>query len=301
ECITTTENLQNVSADEIDKLQRVPIVLRTILKLNHSIHNRHDIRDQDKYQQSKVTLLSDIHRVRRYFYYILKNIHLQPYLSPDIIDLAIKEVELFYKDDGNVLSTIKNYLNTFCYKESLENKLIEERKKQQWHDELETYLQAQELQRSDLKTYEDERNTVESDVKIHDNHYKELLRREKDTKQDCDNRRQLAHQQINNSNLLLNTTDPSCLTLDDIDAVELKMKTEKAELEMEILKLKTRLTELNNLIRITNNTIDLISTKINNLQEYVNLDFTSITKHMKIKYGRGLLLYGPPGTGKGEY
>ena len=71
------------------------------VKLNlENVSNSFNQPIRDPYQDSKATLLADIHRVRRYFFYVIKKIDCIPYLSREAVGLAIEEVKKTYDDDG---------------------------------------------------------------------------------------------------------------------------------------------------------------------------------------------------------
>ncbi|CAF0950295.1 unnamed protein product [Rotaria sordida] len=118
ENIKTIEHLQNTVMNESvwDKLSGVrPTVKQMIydyVQLNAIAGSFNQT--TDPYKESPATLLGDIHRVKRYFYDAIGKKEQLTYLDRKAVDLAIDELRSFYADDGNVLSTIHEYLRTFC-------------------------------------------------------------------------------------------------------------------------------------------------------------------------------------------
>ncbi|CAF1029840.1 unnamed protein product [Adineta steineri] len=118
ENISTIEHLRLAAANEStrEKLIAVKYLVKQMIQdyaqLNIAARTFNQV--ADPYEDSKATLLDDIHRVRRYFYYITSHLQYLAYLDRRVIKLATKEIRLTYDDDGNVLRNIENYLRTFC-------------------------------------------------------------------------------------------------------------------------------------------------------------------------------------------
>ncbi|CAF4503174.1 unnamed protein product [Rotaria socialis] len=170
ENINTIDHLRSITKDDWDKLNKITHVVKQLIRDYMQINSVLGLFNQssDPYKESTATLLDDIHRIRRYFYYVIKKLDLIPYLSRQAVDLAINEVRKTYDDDGNILINIQNYLRTFCLKNKVEDQLLYEQNKRQWIDEIrqlkrdktssdqeteQCRIQLERLQR-DLKTTE---------------------------------------------------------------------------------------------------------------------------------------------------
>ncbi|CAM4934856.1 unnamed protein product [Rotaria socialis] len=145
ENITTMDHLRTLTKEDWEKLSKIGHVVKQLIRDYMQINTAIRSFDQTKnpYEESTAALIGDIHRVRRYFYYSIKKLHLVPHLSPEAVDLAIKEVRKTYDDDGNILINIHNYLRTFCLENKVEDKKSYEVKVKDWADEVERLKKRQ--------------------------------------------------------------------------------------------------------------------------------------------------------------
>ncbi|CAM4822150.1 unnamed protein product [Rotaria magnacalcarata] len=213
------------------------------------------------YAESEATLIGDIHRVRRYFYYVTDNLKHLSYLDRRAVDLAVVEVRRSYDDDGNVLNNIHNYLRTFCLKNAVETEL------KQLRSNIE----------SNRKKYEEclkEYDTAETDTRLYSLRLENLARKRAEVYAKADQTNDKS-KKIDFENEVKNIQ----VQLDKKQYVS-KMKKE------EYLSVAAK--------------IDNAEKQIENLNGLLKLNVAEEHKKLTVKYGRGLLLYGPPGTGKSE-
>ncbi|CAF4709424.1 unnamed protein product [Rotaria sp. Silwood1] len=160
ENINTIDHLRSITKDDWDKLNRISHVVKQLIRdymqINSAIASFHQ--NIDPYKESTATLIGDIHRVRRYFYYTIKKLYLIPYLSRKAVDLAIDEVRKTYDDDGNILINIHNYLRTFCLENKIEDKALYEQKTIRWATEIEQL--RRELPTLELNIQQSDRRRV---------------------------------------------------------------------------------------------------------------------------------------------
>ena len=202
EQINTLDHLRSISNDSWEKLHRIPEVVKQLIKDYVQISvdvAANSLRQQsnDPYQTSKATLLADIHRVRRYFYYVIKKLDLIPHLSRDAVDLAIEEVKKTYDDDGNILINIQNYLRTFCLENRFEDQATHERKKANWQQELDSLKEKQSSNNEQISQLQRESKKLGEEIKVSERRKdnkssstseKELLERMKAKLRETDNR-----------------------------------------------------------------------------------------------------------------
>ena len=173
EQIDSLDHLYSISDESWEKLSRIPEVVKRLIKdyvqLNmNTIGSRLEQQSSDPYQNSKATLLADIHRVRRYFYYKIEKIHLIPYLSRQAVDLAIEEVKRTYDDDGNILLNIQNYLRTFCLENRFEDEKVREEKRSNWRKEFNQLTENQPHNDAKLDQLQREANKLEENLNVYE-------------------------------------------------------------------------------------------------------------------------------------
>lgn len=105
-------------------------MIRDYVQLNAASHTFNT--SADPYQESKATLLGDIHRVRRYFHHVTNTLRHVPYLDRRAVDVAIEEIRRTYDDDGNVLNNIHDYLRTFCLRNTVAGQAEHEQQRRVW-------------------------------------------------------------------------------------------------------------------------------------------------------------------------
>ncbi|CAF4658666.1 unnamed protein product [Rotaria sp. Silwood1] len=160
ENINTIDHLRSITKDDWDKLNRISHVVKQLIRdymqINSAVASFNQ--NTDPYKESIATLIGDIHRIRRYFYYTIKKLHLIPYLSRKAVDSAIDEVRKTYDDDGNILINIHNYLRTFCLENKIEDKALYEQKTIRWATEIEQL--RRELPTLELNIQQSDRRRV---------------------------------------------------------------------------------------------------------------------------------------------
>ncbi|CAF1557806.1 unnamed protein product, partial [Didymodactylos carnosus] len=278
ENINTISYLRTISNDHWDKLNKLTHVVKQLIRDYLQLNTESNIFNQnitDPYRESKATLFGDIHRVRRYFYYVTKHLHLLSYLDRRTVDLAISEVRKSYDDDGNALINIQNYLRTFCLQNIMDNAETIKRK------------QLKETVRKQQPVLHD----CEETFKLHQEHY-QLVTKEVN--------RELSNG--TNTRNIFKKIRRWIKSLDDTNNKKSKYRKEcesqKAAEELQISEHKLILRRniyLDLTTKIQNN-----RSQIENLEKFLNLNLEEEHKKLIVKYGRGLLLYGPPGTGKSE-
>ncbi|CAF3859384.1 unnamed protein product, partial [Rotaria sp. Silwood1] len=294
EHINTLDHLQSVvTSDNWEKLSKVSPVIRQLIRdyvlINSASVAVNESRD-DPYKESKATLLSDIHRIRRYFYYIIGKLDLQPFLSRTAVDLAIKEIEKTYEDDGNILKDIQNYLHTFCLKNKLESKSSYEKKQIDWQNDLELLRDNEKQLNEQLNLSEQKLQQLKQDVET----YK--LRKENKFNEEKDNRDKIA------AKLRSNVVGNEQWFRNNEEAKRLKsVYDQERKLAADELERAQTLYKKHNEYHLR---LDAKKANVHdqrkNLEYLVTLNLEDQQKKLSVKYGRGLLLYGPPGTGKSE-
>ncbi|CAF3922858.1 unnamed protein product [Rotaria magnacalcarata] len=264
ESITTLEHLRTIASNDswekISCIKHLPKqMIRDYIQLNAASNTFSKI--VNPYAESEATLIGDIHRVRRYFYYVTDNLKHLSYLDRRAVDLAVVEVRRSYDDDGNVLNNIHNYLRTFCLKNAVETEL------KQLRSNIE----------SNRKKYEEclkEYDTAETDTRLYSLRLENLARKRAEVYAKADQTNDKS-KKIDFENEVKNIQ----VLLDKKQYVS-KMKKE------EYLSVAAK--------------IDNAEKQIENLNGLLKLNVAEEHKKLTVKYGRGLLLYGPPGTGKSE-
>ena len=286
------------------------------VKLNlDNVSNSFNQQIRDSYQSSKATLLADIHRVRRYFYHVIKKIDLIPYLWREAVDLAIEEVKKTYDDDGNILINIQNYLRTFCLENRFEDEVAQEQKKEMWLVEL-SYLQTKQKKNNQkLGQLHREVGQLEREIKVYE---KRKANRDWSRHVTTDPDRSTPMSSVSTSNenepctsaekgVFQKIKDYFNLTPTNISN-RMRRKDEepqrraqeeafKAEINAKVQEMKDehrqKIEEYWNVeAKTTNNAV-----RMEHLENLLQMDWKEHAKKLTVKYGRGLLLFGPPGTG----
>lgn len=295
EQINTLDHLRSISNDSWDKLPRIPEIVKQLIKdyvqisFDASTSSSHQ-QSSDPYKTSRATLLGDIHRVRRYFYHVIKKIDLIPYLSRDAVDLAIEEVKKTYDDDGNILINIQNYLRTFCLENKFEGQTAHEKKKANWQRELNELKQNQSTNNEKISQLQLKSKKLGDDVKLYE--------KRRDNKSSYISEKELSEK----IKAKLNER-----TTGDADRLRKENEAKKMKSEYDIEKTTTnsKLEELKNEYKQTTEEYLNLDAKtasekaqIEHLENLIKMDWKEQEKKLTVKYGRGLLLFGPPGTGE---
>ena len=331
EQINTLDQLRGITDESWEKLSKIPEVVKRFIidyiKLNlDTVSSSFNRQTGDPYKTSKATLLADIHRVRRYFYYIIKKIDSIPYLSREVVDLAIEEVKKTYDDDGNILINIQNYLRTFCLENRFEDAATHEKKRKDWQEEFRDLQVCQRINKEQLIILRNDLARLETDIKIY-----EKRKENKDWSRSITTNSDLSarsdHQQTlseKSSSLLYKKNRSSnthkkgflqkvkCLLVakKPDETTSMKKKNEawrikcendfllEAEFNAKIQEMKDEYKQKTevywNLDAITANN----KVQMEYLKNLLQIDWKEQEKKLTVKYGRGLLLFGPPGTGE---
>lgn len=314
EQIHTLDQLCNISDDSWEHLSKIPEVVKRLIidyiKLNlDNGTSSFNQQIRDPYQSSKATLLADIHRVRRYFYYVIKKIDLIPYLCREAVDLAIEEVKKSYDDDGNILISIHNYLRTFCLKNQFEDEAAQQEKKDVWIAEL-GYLHAQQGENSQkLGQLHCELGRLRCEIEVYERHKDDRNRSrhgttdpDRSTSKENESRSNAKKgflQKIKDSFSGTPRNTPHRMRRKD---EEPQRRAEEEAFEAEInaniqekrAEYQRKAEEYYNIdAEKTNN-----NARMEHLKNLLQMDWKEHAKKLIVKYGRGLLLFGPPGTGK---
>lgn len=276
ENINNIDHLRSITKDAWDKLNKITHVVKRLIRDHMQINVAFASFDPNSnpYQQSKATLLGDIHRVRRYLYHKINKLHLVSYLSHDAVELAIEEVRKTYDDDGKVLMNIRNYLRTFCLNNLIEDESVYEQRKSQWADEIIKLSHDQKTSNDETTRCLKKLENYKRDLKITESRTNNIIEKEK---------------------LVLNNIKH----LKEQNANEIKEEyyNDRRKAISDLDKLQKEHEPLNKLyadsVAKTNN----IKKQIESLEKLKQLKLEDQQKKLIIKYGRGLLLYGPPGTG----
>ncbi|CAF1015332.1 unnamed protein product [Adineta steineri] len=299
ENINTVAHLRTITNDAWEKLTRLTYVVKQMIRDYLQLNTGSNIFNQSKvdpYKESKATLFGDIHRVRRYFYYVTKHLHLTSYLDRRAVDIAIDEVRKAYDDDGNILINIKNYLRTFCLKNTMDNAKTIQQKRQDWINELaQLNADTQKLQ-IEVNKHQLNLQTAKTNFKYSENHYKIIIDKEQDTKEKV----KAKLKSIENLN---NNLYPNLNWANDFDSAN-KMKftyqEEKRNAERTLEYNRNEFKKQNDIDLDLKTKIENYKSQIECLENFLKLNLEDEHKKLSVKYGRGLLLYGPPGTGKSE-
>ncbi|CAF4918759.1 unnamed protein product, partial [Rotaria sp. Silwood1] len=297
ENINTIAHLRTIANDSWEKLSRLTHVVKQLIRDYLQLNTDSNIFNQgsiDPYKESKATLFADIHRVRRYFYYVTKHLNLTSYLDRRAVDLAIDEVRKTYDDDGNVLINIQNYLRTFCLQNNMDNATTLQKKRLDWTNELaQLNADTQKIQ-IEVNKHQSSLENAKKDFKYSQTHYQITLDEEKDVNEKVNAKLNKAYNPGNNlnSNWIKDIEDGNNMKYLYAEKKKNAEKTlEKSRLELK----KQSDMDLNSKTKIQNN-----KCQIESLQNFLKLDLEAEHKKLIVKYGRGILLYGPPGTGKSE-
>ena len=268
-------------------------LIRNYLQLNSSsdIFNQDNI---DPYKESKATLLGDIHRVRRYFYYVAKRLDLTSYLDRRAIDLAIDEIRKTYDDDGNVLINIQNYLRTFSIKTVTDDPNTIQKKRQDWANQLVHLNLGLQKSRDEVNEHQAILKTAKKKVEISENHYKIIIDEEKDVNEKVNAKLNRAQ----SSNTKFSLSSNWIKDIEDANNMKSLYQEKKKNAEHVVEKDRLELKKQNDIDLNLNTKIEDIKSRIEGLENTLKLNLEEEDKKLKVKYGRGLLLYGPPGTGK---
>lgn len=289
------DHLCGISEDIWEKLSKIPQVVKRLIRdyvqLNiENVGGSSEQQSNDPYKTSKATLLADIHRVRRYFYYKIKKIDTIPYLSRCAVDLAIEEVKKTYDDDGNILLNIQNYLRTFCLENRFEDEIAREEKKTNWQIELNQLQSNQSMNNEKIHQIQTQTKKIENEMKMYE------LRREN------------IFSSVSEKELMLKVKAKlNEKTTDDTERMRKEREAKKMKSDFEIEK-----TTVNNKLQQVKSEykqkmdeyLDLTGKaegekiQIENLENLLQMDWKEQEKKLTVKFGRGLLLFGPPGTGQ---
>ncbi|CAF1065300.1 unnamed protein product, partial [Didymodactylos carnosus] len=299
ENINTIAHLRTITNDAWEKLSRLTHVVKQLIRDYLQLNTGSNIFNQgniDPYKESKATLFGDIHRVRRYFYYVTKHLHLTSYLDRRAVDLAIDEVRKTYDDDGNVLINIQNYLHTFCLQNMMDNAITLQQKRQEWTNELsQLYSDTQTLQ-LEVNKHQSRLHAAKEAFKYSETHYQIIIDKEKDVKEKV-------NAKLNKVYNLNNTSYSNSNWITDIEDgnnMKLIYQEEKKNAERALEKSRIELKKQNDIDLDLKTKIENNKSQIKCLEKFLKLNLEEEHKKLMVKYGRGLLLYGPPGTGKSE-
>ncbi|CAF1505896.1 unnamed protein product, partial [Adineta steineri] len=297
ENIKTIEHLQNTVKNE-NIWEKVSGVKPTVKQMIYDYVQLNAVADSfnqttDPYRESLATLLGDIHRVKRYFYDAIGKKEQLTYLDRSAVDLAIQELRKFYADDGNILSTIHEYLRTFCVPTASFTDEEIEKKRSIWEKELEQLKNEADNLTIETKSIESECETIKNDLKIRELRLSNISKEEESAKREVDNLKDIARNAAAVTVTWRNNFDRAKMKQEQSEE---KKKNAEKDLQETVIKseriMKKHYKFLQNL---QNNTKE-----INDRQSKIDLIDADEHRKLKVKIGRGLLLYGPPGTGKSE-
>jgi flagellar biosynthesis GTPase FlhF len=245
------------------------------------------------YDNSKATLIGDIHRVRRYFHYVINTLKHIPYLDRQAVDLAISEIRLTYDDDGNVLNNIHAYLRTFCLQNIVASAAEHEQKRQVWTEEQTKLREINNKRRREADALQKLRSKAESDVKLYEVRIQNIVYNEKEVEAAAVKLLQEA------SGMSTSNTKGDWMSHHE-KARKLRSDYQKEKREAQTL---LRITEADlakhaEAHRALTTAIAEDDAQIQDLDAFLKLNLTEEHRKLTVKFGRGLLLYGPPGTGK---
>ncbi len=249
-------------------------------------------REKNPYEESKATLLGDIHKVRRYFAYVIGNLKQISYLDREAVNLAITEIRRTYDDDGNVLNNIHNYLRTFCLKNKVNTPEDHETQRNKWREELDALNRTNQPRSEEVERCRKECKTAEENIMLYERRYKNLLCQEpqiqKESADLIERARNMA--MIHGNNNWTELHEKGKRLQNDhkkgVKNAEIDLEKKRQELQTKkkhCLDLETKL--------------ECTMKHIQDLTEFLKLDLNDEHRKLNVKYGRGLLLYGPPGTG----
>lgn len=276
ENINTIDHLRSITKDAWDKLSRITHVVKQLIRDYMQIHDAIASFDQyiDPYQESKATLLGDIHRIRRYFYHVIKKLHLTSYLSREAVDLAIDEVRKTYDDDGNILINIQNYLRTFCLNNKVEDESLYEEYKKQWANDISRLKREQTTSNDETERCIKRLETYKRDLKVVE------LRTTNIINEEVTMLSRIADRKEHEANRIKQT-----------------YYADRQRAINELENIRQQHEPLNKLYADSVTKTNAIKKQIESLEKLKQLKLNEQHKKLIVKYGRGLLLYGPPGTG----
>ena len=314
EHIYTIDQLCNISDDSWQHLKKISEVVKRLIidyvKLNlENASNSFNQPIRDPYQDSKATLLADIHRVRRYFFYVIKKIDCIPYLSREAVGLAIEEVKKTYDDDGNILINIQNYLQTFCLENRIEDEEAQERKKAIWVTQLHEYQTSQRRNHQKLLRLQNEFDQLRREI---DDYEKDKQNRSRSRHGTTDSDRSTLYGDQSRSNTKKGffqkimdsfsgtprNTPQRMRRKDEEPQKRAEEEAFEADINAKIQEktdeYRRKAEEYYNIdAETTNNNVQM-----EHLKNLLQMDWREHAKKLTVKYGRGLLLFGPPGTGQ---
>ncbi|UJR07134.1 hypothetical protein I4U23_011422 [Adineta vaga] len=205
----------------------------------------------------------------------------------------MEELRKFYADDGNVISTIYEYLRTFCVPTASFTEEEIEQKRNTWSHELKQLKDRAKSLEEEFSLTTSQFNSMKMDVETKKFRLSNISQEEELIKREIDNLR----------DTISRSTSGLLVYRDALDKargkqvqVEKKKRDAENDLQKTVMEFERIMKKCNELIEsLENNTKE-----INDRQS--KLDLINADEHhkLKVKIGRGLLLYGPPGTGKSE-
>ena len=299
ENIGTIEHLRQAAANDTcwEKLSSmkylVKQMIRDYVQLNAAFNTFNA--SGDPYEDSKATLLGDIHRMRRYFHHVTNTLKHIPYLDRRAVDLAIVEIRRTYDDDGNVLNNIHAYLRTFCLRNVVADVATHEQQRRVWAEEQnelrkingERHGKVGELRKLCLK--------AENDVKLYELRLYNLTQKEKQVEADAAKLFERA-----SATMASNVNGGWMKLHEEAGKVRSDYKKEKHEAQTLLDRERADLAKHSQTYRLLATQIAEDDSQIQDLDAYLKLDLAEQHRKLTVKFGRGLLLYGPPGTGKSE-
>ena len=245
------------------------------------------------YEDSKATLLGDIHRVRRYFHHVTNTLKHVPYLDRRAVDLAIEEIRRTYDDDGNVLNNIHAYLRTFCLCNTVVSAAAHAQQRQSWSAEQSALRNGNTERRSDADKLLRLCQKAESDVKLYEIRLGNLVGSDKGVEA-------AATQLLERAKATITSNFNGDWMKFHEEAGKRRSDHKKAKHDAQILldDARAKLTRHSEAHRSLITKIAEDDAQIHDLDAYLQLDLAEQHRKLTVKYGRGLLLYGPPGTGK---
>ena len=247
----------------------------------------------DPYQESKATLLGDIHRVRRYFHHVTHTLKHIPYLDRAAVDLAIDEIQRTYDDDGNVLNNIHAYLRTFCLRNTVAGPDEHELQRKAWLTEQNALRKVNDDRRREADGLNKLVVKAEKDVKLYELRRTNVIHNETQVEAKAD-------RLISKARATFPSTINGGWMKFHEDAAKLRgdYKKEKQEVQALLDRASADLDKHAQSYRTLSTKMAEVDAQIQDLDAYLKLDLAEQHRKLTVKYGRGLLLYGPPGTGR---
>ncbi|CAF3743002.1 unnamed protein product [Rotaria sp. Silwood1] len=265
-------------------------MIRDYIQLNTASHTFNP--SNNSYEKSEATLLADIHRVRRYFYYVTDTEKFLPYLDRRAVELAIREIRLTYDDDGNVLSNIQAYLTTFCLRNTLVDANAHKQQHAEWTKERDHLLALNKERRDQVNKLEKEAKADKNQVEIFERGLKNTISKKKEIDAEV---KDLIEGSVSGK-ITKQVFDKHDERKRKVEQIEKELK----EAQIRLQQAQTQLSAHRAPIRELETKIAEDDERIRNLDAILKIDIADAQRKLNVKYGRGLLLYGPPGTGKSE-